>query len=73
LLLTAVEARIVWLDQFGGREDLRSKSKHAPVRIADPFFMVVHVIGSFCADDVWIRDHRTVTMETFFSSALDTG
>src|ERR1700730_1175972 len=48
------------------------KSKHAPVRIADPFIMIAHVIGSFCADNVWIRDNRTVTCKTFFSSAFDT-
>jgi hypothetical protein len=49
------------------------QSKHAPVRIADPFIMIAHVIGSFCADNVQIRDNRTVTIKTFFSSALDTG
>src|SRR6202171_1279676 len=47
------------------------QSKHAPVRIADPFITIAHVIGSFCADNV-IRDNRTVTIKTFFSSALDT-
>src|SRR4030088_3106148 len=49
------------------------QSKHAPVRIADPFIMIAHVIGSFCADNVQIRDNRTVTIKTFFSPALDTG
>jgi hypothetical protein len=34
--------------------------------------MIVHVIGSFCAGNVEIRDNRTVTIKTFFSSALDT-
>ena len=28
------------------------QGKHAPVRIADPFIMIAHVIGSFCADNV---------------------
>src|SRR6267154_4064200 len=66
---TAVEARIVWLDQPRG---FALQSKHAPVRIADPFIMIVHAIGSSCADNVQIRDNRTVTIKTFFSSALDT-
>src|ERR1700692_2502734 len=48
------------------------QSKHAPVRIADPFLMIAHVIGSFCADNVWIGCNRTVTIKPFFSSALDT-
>jgi hypothetical protein len=34
--------------------------------------MIAHVIGSLCADNVSIRDNRTVTIKTFFSSALDT-
>jgi hypothetical protein len=42
------------------------------VRIADPFIIIAHVIGSFCADNVSIRDNRTVTIKTFFGSALDT-
>jgi hypothetical protein len=48
------------------------QSKHAPVRIADPFIMIVHTIGSSCTDNVQIRDNRAVTIKTFFSSALDT-
>jgi hypothetical protein len=35
--------------------------------------MIAHVIGSFCADSAQVRDNRTVTIKTFFSSALDTG
>jgi hypothetical protein len=34
--------------------------------------MIAHVIGSFCAGNVQIRDNRTVTIKTFVSSALDT-
>jgi hypothetical protein len=34
--------------------------------------MIAHVIGSFCAGSVWMRE-RTVTIKTFFGSALDTG
>src|SRR6266403_4000416 len=48
------------------------QSKHAPVRIADPFIMFAQVIGSFGADNALIRDNHTVTIKTFFSSALDT-
>jgi hypothetical protein len=34
--------------------------------------MIPHVIGSFCADNDWIRGNRTVIIKTFFSSALAT-
>jgi hypothetical protein len=34
--------------------------------------MIVHAIGSSCADHVQIGDNRAVTIKTFFSSALDT-
>jgi hypothetical protein len=32
------------------RREFVLESKHAPVRIADPFIVIAHVIGSFCAD-----------------------
>src|SRR6266852_392676 len=34
------------------RSAVALQSKHAPVRITDPFIIVAHVIGSFCADNV---------------------
>jgi hypothetical protein len=51
LLTTAVEANCLVRSNRLPR-GFALQSKHAPVRTADPFIMIAHVIGSSCADNV---------------------
>jgi hypothetical protein len=48
------------------------QSKHAPVRIADPFIMIAHVIDSVYADNVLDKRQPHRHHYTCFSSALYT-